>query len=503
MFKKERKIFVSLTTKLLIIMTVALSIALGIFFACRELGNFLVWRYYLTDDAKSERVEDAISSLNLYSEENELSVNDSDKFAEWSGGKYVYVVLYKDTNLIYAPEWFEDLNGEELESESEALTDEVLESGNEEESASAESEYEEESETEKKNSNLTDKGWFSGDRGFVQYLTEEEREKYSAVLDAILEGNAELSPIYCVDGILLASVVDYSEDFMYNLVFAISLICAILVVGFTMFFSLSRLTSRVKKLAAGVRMVEKGNIDTPLSVSGNDEIADLANDVNSMRDAVVDNMTRGQQAWEANAGLITAMSHDIRTPLTVMLGYLDLVELQEENETNREYIGICKENALRLKAMSDDMFSYFLVFGKNDIELDLTDCNAADTIGTMMAEYEMLLTEQGFIVERSGEIPSVDVRVDVVCLGRVMGNVFSNVTKYADETRPVVATVNNGNDFLTIVFENGVRQNQESAESTGLGVKTSVRIMEEMGGRFIVRQTNEKYIVELKIPLRK
>lgn len=490
-------------------MAVALAIALLIFFACREFGNFLIWRYYLTEDAKNQRVDDVISDLNAYAKEHELSVNDTDKFSDWSGGKYIYVVLYKDTNLIYAPDWFEDFNDDEYESEgvtsdqsestSELENDTVeLESGNE-----IGSETEVESETAKKDFNLTDKGWFSGDRGFERYLTEEAREKYRAALDSILEGNAELSPIYCVDGTLLATVVDYSEDFMYDLIFAISLICAVLVVGFIMFVSLSTLTSRVKKLAAGVRLVEKGNIDAPLKMSGNDEISDLADDVNRMRDSVVDNMTKGQQAWEANAGLITAMSHDIRTPLTVMLGYLDLIEFQEENETNREYITICKENALRLKTLSDDMFSYFLVFGKNDIELEITECNAVDTVGTMMAEYEMLLAENGYTVEKRGDMPSVDIKVDIVCLGRVMGNIFSNITKYADNSRPVAVNINLDNNFLLISFENGVRHDSYTTESTGIGVKTSARIMEKMGGAFNITQNSEAYTATLKVPLKK
>ena len=509
MFKKQKKVFISLTTKLLIAMTAALALALAVFFSFREFGNFLIWRYYLTDDAKHERVESVISDLNSYTKENMLSVNDADQLSNWSAGRYVYVVLYKDSNLIYAPEWFKNFDEEENENDSETnsekesnVTEEVT--GEEGESASeGESSEESESATAKENFDFSDKGWFSGDRSFEKYLTEEAREKYRAALDSILEGNAELSPVYCVDGTLLATVVDYSEDFMYDLVFAISLICAVLVVGFIMFINLSRLTARVKKLAAGVRLVEEGNIDAPLNMSGNDEISDLADDVNSMRDSVVDNMTKGQQAWEANAGLITAMSHDIRTPLTVMLGYLDIIELQEENETNREYITICKENALRLKALSDDMFSYFLVFGKNDIELEVIACNAADTVGGMMAEYELLLAENGYTVERNGDMPSVDVKVDVVCLGRVMGNVFSNITKYADSSRPVVVGINSDDRFLSITFENGVRRDRDSAESTGIGVKTSARIMEQMGGAFTVRQYSENYTVELKVPLKK
>lgn len=543
MSKKQKKPFVSLTTQLLIAMAAALAVAMAVFFSFREFGNFLVWKYYLTEDAKKERVEAVISDLREYVKDNMLSVNDTEMLSDWSAGRYVYVVIYKDTNLIYAPEWFQDFEDEESDSqavresetgsesgeiteessaESDGVTDEELsseltdESVEDSEYTSDDGENAENSElldemvsesvgedmTEKEKFDFSDKDWFSGDRSFEKYLTEEAREKYGAALDSILEGNAELSPIYCVDGTLLATVVDYSEDFMYDLVFAIGLICAVLVVGLIMFASLSRLTSRVKRLAAEVRLVEKGDINTPLRVSGNDEIADLANDVNSMRNAVVDNMTKGQQAWEANAGLITAMSHDIRTPLTVMLGYLDLIELQEKDEANREYISICKENALRLKSMSDDMFSYFLAFGKNEIELDIVDCNAADTVGGMIAEYEILLSENQYVVQRSGEIPSKTISVDTVALGRVIGNIFSNVTKYASEDQPVLILANENEGFLNITVENAVRAHTDNAESTGIGVKTSARIIDQMGGGFAVRKGNGKYAVDIKIPFK-
>ena len=547
MSEKRKKRFVSLTTKLLIAMSAALAVALGVFFGCREFGNFLVWRYYLTEDAKRERVEEVISDLNAYSKEHQLSVNDTDKFAEWSGGKYIYVVLYKDSNLIYAPEWFKDFNGESEEIEdiidsSEQITSEGVEEGltdldsdtdsvdieesssedepvsddesefasegeiDEEESESSsesESELVPEATTEKEKFDFSDKGWFSGDRSFEMYLTEEAREKYRAALDAILEGNAALEPIYCIDGTLLATVVDYSEDFMYDLVFAISMICAVMVVGIIMLASLSALTSRVKKLAEGVRLVEGGKIDTPLRISGNDEIADLAEDVNSMRNSVIDNMTKGQQAWETNAGLITAMSHDIRTPLTVLLGYLDLIELQEKDEATLEYIGVCKENALRLKTLSDDMFSYFLVFGKNEIALDIVDCDANSTVGGMIAEYEILLSERGYSVQKSGEIPIKTIKTDTVCLGRVIGNIFSNIAKYADDSQSVDICITEDSDFLRVCFSNGVQTHGDSAESTGIGVKTSVRIMEQMGGSFAVKSSDDKYVVELSIPYKK
>ncbi len=511
--------------KLLIVMLVAIAVALGVFFGCQRIGNFLVWKYYLADEAKEERLESYIDDLQQFATNNKISVNDTERFADWSGGKYVYAVLYKDSNLIYAPDWFDDFesddgaeadtlidgeSAEQSESEetgspgeqvtergSEQMGENVTEEGSKENGGGSDGS---EDDTSEEIESETDKieGDFD-DRGFNKYLNEEIKQKYQETLNNILAGNAELIPITCTDGVLLATVVDYSEDFVYNVVFVISLMCAIAVVGIIMFFNLSRLTSRVKKLAEKVRRVERGSINEPIRVSGNDEIAALADDVNSMRNSVVDNMTKEQQAWEANASLITAMSHDIRTPLTVLLGYLDLIEFQEENPANREYIGICKENALRLKGMSDDMFSYFLVFGKQGSISENMEKQSIDALKHIISERVFLLEEIGYSFVWEGEAPDACVMVDTMFMNRVIDNVFSNVGKYATPESTVVIRLIDDGEQISVEFENEIRHDDANTESNHIGIKTCVRIMEQMGGKFETESDGERFCAKLTL----
>ena len=521
--------------KLLIAMLVAIAVSLGVFFGCREIGNFLVWKYYLADDVKEARLDAYIADLDRFARENRISVNDTDKFAEWSGGKYVYAVIYKDSNLIYAPDWFDGLGGDmndevtdtaevsqELGSDIEetqveqttvdatntmtdAVTDDSFESNSEsfdESEAHTESgsELDSDAVTEVTEAIVTTEKPAS-DRDFDKYLNEEAKEKYQAALDNILAGNAELTPINCTDGILLATIVDYSEDFVYNIVVTISLICSIAVVGIIMFFSLSRLTSRVKKLAEKVRLVEKGNLSEPLIVSGNDEIASLAEDVNSMRNSVVHNMTKGQQAWEANAGLITAMSHDIRTPLTVLLGYLDLMELQEENGANLEYIEICKNNALRIKGLSDDMFSYFLVFGQKDLVSENMEVQSLETIKNIISERVFLMEENGYRFRWDNLPPDLSVKIDTMYMNRVIDNVFSNLSKYADPECDIVIRFAWGELSVGVEFENVIRNDDTHTESNHIGIKTCEKIMEKLGGQFTAENADGRFSAAFSLPV--
>lgn len=520
----KKKIFVSLNIKLVIVLTVALIVASAVFAGVKELGDFLVWRYYLDEEDRLERADGYIEDFQKYVTDNKLSVKDSSLISSWNAGNYIDMIIYKDSTLFYAPEWFMDFNGDGEESDvaedSEDLTGETEEAGETEETHAStesddgesdsnlesqdtealvggeesvatealESDSREDSDVETESLTETgefvDKGWFSGDRGFVQYLTQEARETYLSRVDDILEGNQALTPIYFVDGTLFVMVVDYTEEFLAGLVFAIAIVSALLVLVVIMLVNFSNTTMRIKRLADNVKLVEGGDLERPIKAEGNDEITALANDVNSMRNSVIDNMTKEKQAWEANAELITAMSHDVRTPLTVMLGYLDLMELQNSDDANEEYISACKENALKLKRLSDDMFSYFLVFGQKDIMPETLEAQDTDPFEHMISEHKMLLEENGYVFVHEGEMPRVKIIADTMFLGRVIDNVFSNIAKYADPSYPVTMRAELDNGFLKISVSNRIKRDDSRAESNHIGIKTCVRIMEKMNGGF-------------------
>lgn len=511
----KKKIRLSLQIKLIVVLLISLALAALVFYAVYEVGGFLVWRYYLGENDKQERAENYVADFQEYVVENKLSISDTEAISKWSAGWYADIIIYKDQSLIYAPEWFEDFKDEDLNASGDESD---LESGDgTEKDSSEETELETQdgedgiSESESGAQTATEaatdrsfyEGWFSGDRGFEQYLTEEARSEYQAALDEALSGNNKLRPVYFLDGTLLVTIVDFTEEAMNNIVFAISTASALAIVAIVMILYFYSVTRRIKLLAASVRQVERGDLEHRIKDTGNDDISRLAGDVNSMRDAIVENMTKEQRAWEANAGLITAMSHDIRTPLTVLLGYLDLIEMQNTDSASGEYISACRDNAMRLKNLSDDMFSYFLVFGKGGNELHPTTVNASEWIGHVLGEQEILLSEKGFKLEHGGDVPSVNISIDEMYFRRVMDNLFSNIIKYADPEYPVVIRCALEGDELWLVCENRVLTDEDKPESNGIGLKTCIKIMEEMGGRLAYGEEDGCFTVELTLPTEK
>ena len=442
------------------------AIAFGI---VNEAGRFLVWRYYVADNAKQARIDRQLDEFKQYIRENNLHVDDTSAIKKWSSGRYIDIIVYKDESLMYAPNWFKDFEGSS--GENGIFNNPFFKSP-----------------------------WVSGEKGFEQYLTEDALKKYSANLSRILEGNQDMVEVEFYDGTALVTVVDYTEDFLYSGVLLLAFVSALLILALIMIFNFTSMAIRVNRLAQNVKLVEGGELNMPIKLDGNDELTALAADVNSMRNTVVDNMTKEKQAWEANAALITAMSHDIRTPLTVVLGYLDLIELQNSDPANEEYIAACKENTMRLKSLSDDMFSYFLVFGKQDSLLESISDHSAETVWQMIAEHELLLVEKGYSFDIS--LPSIkaDVEIDAVYFGRVIDNVFSNIVKYADPAKPIRISAELENEKLSVSFANAIRKDDALPESNHIGIKTCVRIMERMNGAFTVDCGEEDFKVTVSLP---
>ena len=542
----KRKRFVSLKIKLVISLAIALAVSSLVFVGAKEFGDFLVWRYYLDEETKQERAERYVKDFQDYVTAEKLLTTDSSKINSWSAGGFVEMMFYKDSTLIYAPEWFEKMESESIaeslsesfgESADESLGGEMVGDGGMDESvaesgdgavesnASTENVTEEPLESESGETGSeseigsgsdsgtdsdesseaappTENGWLSGDRGFMQYLSEEDKAAYSQRLKDILEGNNTMRPVEFVDGTLLVSVVDYTEEFLYAIVFSVSLLAALFVLLFIMIFNFTDMATRINRLANSVKLVERGNLDLTIKVAGNDEISALASDVNSMRNAVVDNMTKEKKAWETNAELITALSHDVRTPLTVMMGYLDLLELQNSDPSEGEYIAACKENAMKLKVLSDDMFSYFTVFGKNEIDPESFIDHEADFVRQMIAEHEILFIENGGGIVWENELPDVTLRLETVYFGRVIDNIFSNINKYAELSTPVVIRSAVSDGMLTIEFENTIKENDDRAESNRIGIKTCIRIMEQLGGSFDHRAENGTFTATISLPIK-
>ena len=211
---------------------------------------------------------------------------------------------------------------------------------------------------------------------------------------------------------------------------------------------------------------------------------------------MLESLENEKAALNANSELITSMSHDIRTPLTVLIGYLDIMKMYSKDEVMMEYIKSSEKTAMRLKKLSDDMFKYLLVFGNSAKPAELEEYDGMMLIEQMLSEHVLLLREHGYEVKF--DMPSesgVKVLTNAPDLMRIIDNVFSNIGKYADREKPIEIKVEIGGDRVSMTFTNAISADASMAESNKIGLKTCAKIAELISSEFSYSVSDDVFTV--------
>ena len=317
------------------------------------------------------------------------------------------------------------------------------------------------------------------------------------------EGEKQTWEIAFADGTARALIWCFYEQRFYALTDALAALLCLGIFILLLLAFIRQKTSYIRQLEEELKILEGGDLSYPVSIKGQDELSALAAGIEAMRQAIQDRQAREEEAREANRELITAMSHDLRTPLTALMGYLDIVALNRcRDEAQRaRFIEAGRKKAYQIKALSDKLFEYFLVYGKDREELSLEEVNGEELIGQVVEDSLFDMESEGFRVKREAGAVACRLRVDVESIRRVFGNVFSNLVKYADRAQPVSVRYELDGGWLLIEFHNTLDTRQERGESTNIGLKTCEEIVRRHGGTFTSLQAGWQFSVSLRLPI--
>lgn len=190
------------------------------------------------------------------------------------------------------------------------------------------------------------------------------------------------------------------------------------------------------KVRSEVLVMAQGDLDHPLCVQGNDEITSLAQELDYLRQALKENIEKERQSHRANQELIRAMSHDLRTPLTTLYGYLEILGHSKGNAAKYpEYVQRCIAKTEEIRGMSDKMFEYALVFDAQD-EVDRQKL-PLEQIWSELREQVEYLRSQGFQAKMPEGCVEGGFLGNAFLMKRLLGNLFSNIQRYGEKSVPV------------------------------------------------------------------
>ena len=237
-------------------------------------------------------------------------------------------------------------------------------------------------------------------------------------------------------------------------------------------------------------------------MQGQDELSELAAGIDEMRRSIVKHQRAEDEIRSANSQLVTAMSHDLRTPLTSLLAFLEILDRDKvkDEEQRRHLIHQSLTQTMSIKSMADKLFEYFLVYTSEWEQPELEKRDADEVFSQFWQEYAFALESRGFIVETDfGELDG-NVAVNLELLRRAFDNLYANLVKYAEPSAIIRIAYRREAEEALLTIANVVSSQRESKESTNIGLNTCRRIMRMLGGSFETNEIAGVFTADLRLP---
>lgn len=299
-----------------------------------------------------------------------------------------------------------------------------------------------------------------------------------------------------------AEVVIYADDTyrFFTWLTAAALGAALIVFLLVFLHNTRGLVRYIKKLSEEIQVMEGGDLDVPITLQGNDELFLLAQSLDSMRRAFKAQKEEETNLLYANQAMVTAMSHDLRTPLTTLQIYTDILRLKKyKPEQLDEYLEIIDSKAAQIKQLSENIFEYSLVSRHQSVQLE-EPRPVRDVFHDRLSEMAALLAQKHFRFDLELDWPEIRISVNSQYIKRLIDNISSNLEKYADAEYPVLIRIEERENGVAILFQNVVSAAPEQQEGTHIGLTNMEAMMKKMGGRFRAGQTATLFQSELWFP---
>ncbi|MCH5198563.1 MAG: HAMP domain-containing histidine kinase [Oscillospiraceae bacterium] len=270
----------------------------------------------------------------------------------------------------------------------------------------------------------------------------------------------------------------------------------------------------LKKSMAEIRteLAEKLNegSNTLISVSSRDKhIRLLASELNNQLRSLRRERHRFIQGDTELKNAVTNISHDLRTPLTAICGYLDLLELEEKTEKTERYIGIIKNRAALLTQLTEELFRYSIVVSAQSNEIrESVVLNSV--LEESIASFYTALRERNITPNIMIPEEKVIRNLDRSALVRVFSNLLNNAVKYSDGDLDITLLKTG-----EIIFTNTAASIDEvqvgrlfdrfytveaARKSTGLGLSIARTLTQQMNGRISARYEDNKLSIKIFFP---
>lgn len=284
-------------------------------------------------------------------------------------------------------------------------------------------------------------------------------------------------------------------------------------------FMTKTMTKRLSEINKNVKQISSGNFEIHIPISKNDEIGELAANVNRMAKSLKESIENEKKSQEMKTEMISNISHDLRTPVTSLIGYADLLgnQLHSNREECEQYVSILKRKSYELKNQVDDLLEYCQI-NYREIELYKSVVNMKAFIEQIMIDFVPQLddADMSFCINGDKEL---HVEMDVALMVRLFENVISNSIMYGKDGKQILIQISKRdmnveieiknfgqcipNENLPYVFEKFYRGEKSRSSHTGgkgMGLAIARSIAELHKGDITVCSNEKETVFAIVLP---
>ncbi|MEN1968385.1 HAMP domain-containing sensor histidine kinase [Lentibacillus sp. N15] len=301
----------------------------------------------------------------------------------------------------------------------------------------------------------------------------------------------------------------------YPLLIAATFFMFPITIGIAAWFALKKVQS-FHKIKDGVEKIKNGDIHHRIDVGEKGEFAELAANINRISDGVKYALDNELKSERLKTELITNVSHDIRTPLTSIITYVDLLKTEEDPLKAKSYIEVLDKKSKRLQTLTDNLFEAAKASSGNiPVHLEQIDIVSLITqgLGEVADKIDALNLDFKFHYPND----KVYILADGNLLWRSIENLLSNIFKYALQGSRVYVDIEDDGDEILLTFKNISAyelnvtpeelmerfkrgDDSRSSQGSGLGLSITRELIELQKGRFMIQIDGDLFKAMIYVP---
>ncbi|MDO4556709.1 MAG: HAMP domain-containing sensor histidine kinase [Lachnospiraceae bacterium] len=279
-----------------------------------------------------------------------------------------------------------------------------------------------------------------------------------------------------------------------------------------------RIKSKLSEIEEILGDIQSGNGNRKILLKEQDVLAPLGYQMNEIVHNYEEQLVVLRQEDEANKQLLTSLSHDVRTPLTTLIGYLDAVHSKMVfGEEQEEYIETARRRAYDLKHYIDSLFDWFRL-NSDEFSLSIQKIEAAEETRNILKDWIPIFRERDMDFDIQIPEKRIMVNLDVDGYTRIINNLIQNVVTHSKASSITILMEAELEKMKLSIYDNGIGINKEdithifsrlykcdkgrSEKGSGLGLSIVSQMVDHLGGEIYVKsEVNQytKFILELPI----